>query len=128
MWRISASVLPDIVSPRCGPVRRASTVSVRDASISAEASAMSLIPLAHVDEMPGDRGGGGHRRRHEVGAALVTLAALEIPVGGRGAALAGLELVGIHGEAHRAAGLAPFEAGLEEYFVEPFGLGLLFDQ
>ena len=30
----------------------------------------------------------------------------------------------VHGEAHGAAGLAPFEAGLDEDTVEPFGLGL----
>src|ERR1700677_1285759 len=60
-----------------------------------------LIPLAHVDEMPGDGGGGGHRWRNQVGAALVALPAFEIAVRGRGATLAGRELVGIHGKAHR---------------------------
>src|SRR5262245_22554061 len=43
------------------------------------------LPLPHVDEMPGDRGGGRHRRRDQMGAALVALAALEIAVRGRGA-------------------------------------------
>ena len=61
-------------------------------------------------------------------AALEALTALEIAVRGRGAALAGLELVGVHGEAHRAAGLAPLEAGGEEDLVQPFGLGLLLHQ
>src|SRR5216684_3845649 len=37
------------------------------------------IPLANVDEVPGDRGGGGHRRAHQVGAAALALATLEIP-------------------------------------------------
>src|SRR5258708_26334165 len=64
-----------------------------------------LLPLPHVDEVPGDGGGGGHGRRDEMGAALVALAAFEIAVRGRGAALARIELVGIHGEAHRAARL-----------------------
>src|SRR5215471_6560565 len=58
-------------------------------------------------------------------AALVALAALEIAVRGRGAALARRELVRVHGEAHRAARLAPLEAGLDEDLVESFGLGLL---
>ena len=87
-----------------------------------------LFPLPHVDEMAGNRRGGGHGRRYQVGAALVALAALEIAVRGRGAALARIELVGIHRKAHRAAGLAPFEAGFDEDLVEAFGFGLLFDQ
>jgi hypothetical protein len=56
------------------------------------------------------------------------LAALEIAVRGRGAALARLELVGIHRQAHRAARLAPLEAGLAEDLVQPLGLGLRLDQ
>ena len=54
--------------------------------------------------------------------------AFEIAVRGRGAALARLELVGVHREAHRAARLAPFEAGLDEDLVEPFLLGLVLHQ
>ena len=52
------------------------------------------------------------------------LAAFEIAVGRRGAALPWLELVGIHAEAHRAAGLAPFEPCRPENFIEAFGFGL----
>src|SRR6476620_1161464 len=61
-------------------------------------------------------------------AALVALTSLEVAVRGRRAALAGLELVRIHGKAHGAAGLAPLETGLDEYFVEALGFGLLFHQ
>src|SRR5262245_11811598 len=86
------------------------------------------LPLPHIHEMSRDGGGGRHRRRDEMGAALVALPALEVAVRGRGASLAGRELVGIHGEAHGAAGLAPLEAGLDEDLVEPFGLGLLLHQ
>src|ERR1043166_1986405 len=85
-------------------------------------------PLAHVDEVAGNRGGGGHHRRDEVGAAAEPLAPLEIAVRGRGATLARHELVRIHGEAHGAAGLAPFETGLDENLVEPFRLRLILDQ
>ena len=46
-----------------------------------------------------------------MGASAPALATLEVPVGGRGRALAGSELVGVHGQAHRAAGLAPVETG-----------------
>src|SRR5215470_9761265 len=72
------------------------------------------------------------RRRHgganQVSAAPAALAALEVAVRGRGAALAGLELVGIHGEAHGAAGLAPLEARLEEDAIETLLLRLMLHQ
>src|SRR5262249_46833820 len=86
------------------------------------------VPLAYVDEMPRDRGRGGHRRRHQVGATLVALAALEIAVRGRGAALARCELVAMHGEPHGRGGLAPLEPRFDEDLVEPFRLGLLLHQ
>src|SRR5690242_2061690 len=83
-----------------------------------------LVPLAHVDEVSGDGRRGRHRRRHQVRTSLVTLPALEVAVRGRGAALARRELVGVHRQTHRAARLAPVEAGGLEYLVEAFGLGL----
>src|SRR5690606_18176931 len=46
------------------------------------------------------RGGGGDQRRHQVGAAALALPALEVAVGGGGAALPGLERVGVHAQAH----------------------------
>ena len=53
----------------------------------------------------------------EVGAPALALAALlEVPV--RRAPLTGLEDVVVHGEAHRAAGVAPLEARLAEDAVE----------
>ena len=65
-------------------------------------------------EVAGQRGGRGDRGRDEVGAAAAALAALEVAVAGRRAALAGGELVGVHGQAHRAAGVPPVEPGLGE--------------
>jgi hypothetical protein len=50
-------------------------------------------PLPDVDEMPRDRGSGRHRRADEMRAPAVALAALEVAVGGRGAALARFEPV-----------------------------------
>src|SRR3954470_11099620 len=61
-----------------------------------------------------------------MGAALGALAALEIAARGRGAALAGPELVGIHRKTHRTAGLAPVEASVDEDGVQALGLGLPF--
>src|SRR5829696_976341 len=85
-------------------------------------------PVADIHEPPGDRRRRRHRRRDEVGAALEALAALEIAVRGRGAALLRRQPVGVHGQAHRAAGLAPVEARGDEDAVEPLGLGLHLDE
>src|SRR4051812_26715945 len=60
-----------------------------------------------------------------MGAALVALTAFEVAVRGRGAALFRLELVRVHGEAHRAARLTPLEASLDEDLVEALGFRLL---
>jgi hypothetical protein len=71
---------------------------------------------------------GCHDGRDEVRAALVPLAAFEVTVRRRGAALARLQLIRIHAEAHRASGLAPFETRFPEDFVEAFGFRLVIDE
>src|SRR3954452_14715777 len=81
-------------------------------------------PGPDVDEAALDGGGGGHLRGDQVGAAAAALAALEVAVRRRGAALAGREDVGVHPQAHRAARAAPVEAGGAEDLVEALGLGL----
>src|SRR3954447_14367829 len=81
-------------------------------------------PVADVDEVALDGGRRGHLRADEVGAPAAALASLEVAVRGRGAALAGLEDVGVHAQAHRAARAAPVEAGSAEDLVEALGLGL----
>ena len=85
-----------------------------------------------VTERPGptgeqraaDRRGRRDERRHQVGAAALALPALEVAVGGRGAALPRRELVRVHAQAHRAAGEAPLGAEVLEDLVEALGLGL----
>src|SRR5947207_16029253 len=69
-----------------------------------------LAKRADIDEMAGDGGGRGHLRADQVGAPAAALAAFEVAVGGGGAALAGEEDIGVHAQAHGAAGLAPFVA------------------
>src|SRR5688500_14927068 len=69
-------------------------------------------------EGPAHGRGRGDGHRHQVRAPALALAALEVPVGGGGAALAGRELVGVHAEAHGAAGTAPLTARLLEDHVE----------
>ena len=88
----------------------------------------SLVELADIDEMAGDGGGGGHGGADQVGAAARSLAALEVAVAGAGRALTGLELVGVHGQAHAASGLPPFGAGLEKDAVQALGFGLVPDR
>ena len=84
------------------------------------------LPVADVGEVAGDGGSGGHLWGDEVGAASSALAAFEVAVAGGGAAFAGGEDVGVHAEAHAAAGFAPVEACFGEDFVEAFFFGLRF--
>ncbi len=53
-----------------------------------------------------------------MGAAALALPSLEVAVGGRGGSLAGGQLVRVHPEAHRAAGVPPLGTGLGEHLVE----------
>src|SRR5438067_1361320 len=93
----------------------------------ARCRARASLPLADVGEMPGDRRGGGHLRRDEMGAPTTALAALEVAVRRRRAPLARLQDVRVHPETHRATRGAPVEARLAEHLVEPLGLGLRLD-
>src|SRR3712207_3240881 len=67
---------------------------------------------------------GGDRDRDQVRAATLALPPLEVAVRRRGAALPGSELVGVHPEAHRAAGAAPLRTRGGEDLVEALGLRL----
>src|SRR5688500_15198005 len=62
-------------------------------------------------EVSRDRGGCCHRDGHEVGAPALALTPFEVAVGGRGAPLAGRQLVGVHPQAHRAPGTTPLGTG-----------------
>src|SRR5437764_2919813 len=81
-------------------------------------------PVPDVDEVALDRRRGRHLRAHQMGPAALALTALEVAVRGRGAALALGEDVGVHAQAHRAAGAAPLEAGGAEDLVKPLLLRL----
>src|SRR5262245_51389952 len=72
---------------------------------------VSSVQIGGGGEGAGDGGGRGHGGGDEVGAPAPALAALEVAVAGRRRALARGQLVGVHGQAHRAPGLAPVEAG-----------------
>src|ERR1700682_3893014 len=74
--------------------------------------------------MAGDARRGRPRRTDQMRASTGALAALEVAVRRRRAALAWLESVVVHRQAHRAAGLAPLETGGRENAIEAFALGL----
>src|SRR3954463_16500510 len=82
------------------------------------------LPFPDVDEAPLDGGRGRHLGGDEVRAPAAALAALEVAIGRGRAALAGLEDVRVHAQAHRAAGGAPVEARRPEDLVEALALGL----
>src|SRR6478609_3155143 len=82
---------------------------------------------AGVGDAPGNGGGSGSERRCEERAPTATLPALEVAVAGAHGVLPGLELIAVHGDAHRAPGFTPLGAGIAEHTVEPLGLGLALD-
>ncbi len=92
--------------PHRGPHRRSS-----------RASAMWPVTAAAAAVM----------RAAQEGAPARALPAFEVAVARAHRVLAGLEAVAVHGQAHRAARVAPLGAGLAEDPVEPFGFGLLLD-
>ena len=75
-----------------------------------------------------DGGRDGHSRRDEMCAASGPLAAFEITIAGRGAALSWLKDVGIHRQTHTAPGFTPLESRFFEQAVQPFLFRLLFHQ
>src|SRR6516225_3388581 len=79
---------------------------------------------AHVGETPAQRSSSRHGRAHEMCAPERALPPLKVPVRGRCAALAGPQLVAVERGAERAAGGTPFEPGLGENAIKPFGLRL----
>src|SRR5262245_47553806 len=75
-------------------------------------SGRPVLHLAHVDDGARDRGGSGHCWAGEVGTGTWSLPADEIAVRCRDGALARRDSLAIGRQAHGAAGLAPFEAGV----------------
>src|SRR5260370_25331848 len=85
------------------------------------------VEFADVHEVARDGGGGSHHRADEVRAAVFALATFEIAVAGAGAAFMRRQDVGIHADAHAAAGVAPFETTGPENLVEAFFFGFAFN-
>ena len=83
------------------------------------------MPFADIGEVAGDCGCGGHHGAHQVGASASPLAPFEVAIAGGGAALAGSQDIGVHAQAHGAAGLAPVKTSGAKDFIETFLFGLL---
>src|SRR3954469_6880999 len=97
------------------------TVAVTRVNFSiAVSSVLVRWQRSQIGQMTADRGGGDHRRRHDVGARADTLAAAKVAIGGRGAAFAGGDQVAVYSNAHRTAGIGPLQPGVAKYPVETF--------
>jgi len=83
--------------------------------------------FAYVYEMAGNGSGCSHDGADQVRAAVFALATFEIAVGGAGGALVRRKDVGVHANAHAATGVAPFESGFGENFVQTFFFSLGFN-
>ena len=81
-------------------------------------------PPPHVDHFARDRSRCHHRRAHQQRpSGRAALTSLEVAIRRRGAHLAAFELVRIHAEAHRAAGVTPVESRAAKNVVETFAFG-----
>ena len=63
-----------------------------------------------------------------MGTSVFALAALEVPVRCRSAAIVRVEDVRIHSQTHGASGVTPLKSSLDEDLVQPFRFGLQFHQ
>src|SRR5829696_4290680 len=87
---------------------------------------LSKFPLSHVREVSPNCRRRGHHRTHEMRASAATLTPFEVSITRRRTALARLQSIGVHAEAHRASRLAPFKTRFVENAIEPFAFrGLL---
>src|SRR5882672_10438621 len=89
---------------------------------------MSAPHRSHVGDGAGDGGRGRTCRACQMGTRPRALAADEIAVGGRDRTLTGSNRFTVGGKAHRASGLAPFEAGIGKDLVQPFGDRIALDR
>ena len=64
--------------------------------------------------MAGNRRCRGHDRADQVRPAVLALAAFEISIRSTGGPFSGKQQIRIHGDAHTASRIAPFESGVKE--------------
>src|SRR5262249_7640498 len=82
---------------------------------------------AHVGDCAGDCRRSSRERGREEGAATPALTTLEVSVARAHGVLSRLDLIAVHGDAHRAAGFTPLGARFAEDAVGPFCLRLTLD-
>src|SRR5438876_6365155 len=87
------------------------------------AAALIKPPVADIGKVAGDGGSRGHHGTDKMRTPAAALPSFKIAVAGRRATLGGAQNIGIHSEAHRAAGFTPLEAGILENLVQAFLLG-----
>ena len=83
--------------------------------------------FARIGDAAAHGRGGRRGRAREQRARADALAAFEIAVARADAVLAVVDEVAVHAEAHRAAGFAPFGAGIDEHLREARALGFALD-
>src|SRR5688572_28932940 len=107
-----------ISSPRTGTAVPSITMRRVSAVTSINLSSLDIEQLARVGHAARERRCGDHGRAHQQGSpAGRALTTLEVTVGRGCADLAPLELVGVHGQTHRATGLTELEARFGEELV-----------
>src|SRR4029450_13026411 len=86
----------------------------------------SSVEVLRRGEVTQDRGRGRHGRTDKVSPPALALTTLEVPIAGGRAPFAGRELIRVHAQTHRAAGIPPLEPGGGEDRIQslPFGLAL----
>src|SRR5882724_3807817 len=89
---------------------------------------MSALHRPHVGNGAHNRRSRGRRRARQMGPGARSLAADKIAIGGGDRTLPRRHRLAIGGKAHRTPRLAPFEAGVDKYLVEPLGHGVALDR
>src|ERR1051326_8811703 len=79
-----------------------------------------VVPVAHVHKTSCYVGCGGHGGAHQVRPSACALPAFKIAVAGGSTTLARLQPVGIHAQAHGAAGFAPLKSCFSKDAVQSF--------
>src|SRR5688572_13739951 len=101
-----------------------STTVVERMMVTGSTARCSVQEFARIGDPAAYRGGGGGGGTREQRARALALAPFEIAVAGAHTVVAGFDSVTVHPQAHRAAGLAPLGAGVEEYLCDAARLGL----
>src|SRR5262249_23215657 len=99
---------------------RSSTATIPVWTVKLCIRSILIAPVADIDKTPRDSSGSGHGGAPQVGASACALPAFKVAIAGGKAAPTRFEPVRVHAQAHGAAGLAPFEAGVGKDAVQAF--------